>query len=162
MCYWLVFTFFILNIFCVFISWAYFRFNVELSLMSRAALAFTPIGFLGKLNVVIKSLIVLALGAQVYGDRALPGISDQGRISSWVIWDSEPSKSIHFGVQKKSRLNIHVAQICWKITRSLLQLVCVCVCVCVCVKTAYTCSLQGVSFCWMTVWMSIQLIIISR
>lgn len=53
--------------------------------MSRAALAFTPISFLGKLNVAIKSLKVVGLGAQVYGDRALPGISDQGGISSWII-----------------------------------------------------------------------------
>lgn len=48
-------------------------------------MAFTPIGFLGKLNVAIKLLKVVALGDQVYGDRALAGTSDQGRISSWII-----------------------------------------------------------------------------
>lgn len=139
MCYLLVFTFFILNTFCVFTSWAHFRFNVELSLYPRQHWLLYPSVSLGNLTWPYNRLKLWLLGAQVYGDRALTGTADQGRIASWIIWDSEPSKSIHSGVQKKSRLNTYIAQICWKMTRSLLQLVCVCV------KTAYTCSLQGVS-----------------
>lgn len=37
---------------------------------------------------------------------------------------------------KESKLNIYIAQICWKSAKSLLQLACV--------ETAYTCSLEGV------------------
>lgn len=60
-------------------------------------LGFTPISFLRKFNVVMKSLKVVAIGAQVYGNRA--GKFEQGRMSSWIICESGPLKYIDFGVQ---------------------------------------------------------------
>ena len=53
--------------------------------MTWAALVLTPIGFLRRLNVVIESLKVVAIGTQVCGNREVPGQFDQGRMSSWII-----------------------------------------------------------------------------
>lgn len=67
-CYLLVFLSLILNMFCVFTSWADLRFNVQLS---QCPGHFTLIGSLRKFKVVIKSFKVVAIGAQVYKIRAV-------------------------------------------------------------------------------------------
>lgn len=95
------------------------------------------ISFLRKCNVVMNHLKLWLWDSRSVEIGKWFGKFDQGRISGWIIQESGPPKFLSTLVLKNIRLNIYIAQICWKIASSLLQLVCV--------ETAYTCSLEGIS-----------------
>lgn len=136
MCYLLVFTFFYSEYIFVCFIWAHFRFNVELSLYPRQHWLLYPSVSLGNLTWPYNCLKLWLLRPRSMETGHLQAqlTRADSKVGSFEI---RTFKVNPLWCPKKVQIEyLHIAQICWKMTRSLLQLVCVCV------KTAYTCSLQ--------------------